>query len=141
MLNRNAPTASAPNDSKPSTKSFGAKRRALGDITNAVNDNDSKQSQASKKPSFKIDSVSDFAESKEEMQVDDRAYMQRPCDDIDGRDSDNPLLVTSYVNEMYDHFGDLERQYKVNPSYMTKQEFVNEKMRTILADWLVSYSV
>lgn len=124
-------------DSKPSTKPFGAKRRALGDITNAVNDDESKQNQIAKKPSIKVTTQENIAESKDEMDVDERAYMQRPCDDIDGRDSDNPLLVTNYVNEMYDHFGSLENEYKVNPSYMSKQEFVNEKMRTILADWLV----
>lgn len=139
MLTRNSQhTSEAPLDEgKPSNRTFGAKRRALGDITNAVNDDESKQNQVSKKPSIKVTSGNNVAESKDEMEVDDRAYMQRPCDDIDGRDCDNPLLVTHYVNEMYDHFGSLEDEYKVNPSYMSKQEFVNEKMRTILVDWLV----
>ncbi|KAJ1436096.1 cyclin-like protein [Ochromonadaceae sp. CCMP2298] len=63
--------------------------------------------------------------------------MQRAIDDIDGRDVDNPLLVTCYVNEMYEHFNQVERDFNVNCNYMAKQDFVNEKMRSILVDWLV----
>lgn len=121
---------------KASAKPGLSKRRALGDITNAVADDDSK-SIAQKKPLVFKPAVPEvqMAESKEDLS--DRSYMMRAIDDIDGRDIDNPLLVTTYVNEMYDHFGDLEREYKVNSSYMSKQDFVNEKMRCILADWLV----
>lgn len=128
-------------DLKPASKPIGAKRRALGDITNAVNDHDSKAAAAvSKKPLqvLRAAPTSNAAESKEDgpMHV-ERTYMQRACDDIDGRDVDNPLLVTCYVNEMYDHFSDMERKYMVSSTYMSKQDFVNEKMRTILIDWLV----
>lgn len=69
--------------------------------------------------------------------VSDRSYMQREVDDIDSRDHGNPLLVTAYVNEIYDHYCSLERANHVNPAYMAGQEFINEKMRTILVDWLV----
>lgn len=120
---------------KASAKPVMSKRRALGDITNAVADDDSKAIAQNKKPLVFKGPANDvyMAESKE----DDRTYMQRPVDDIDGRDVDNPLLVTTYVNEMYDHFCDMEKKFKVNSNYMSKQDFVNEKMRCILADWLV----
>ena len=67
--------------------------------------------------------------------------MNRESDDIDARDAGNPLLATCYVNEMYQHFGNLERQYAVSPNYMTNQPYVNERMRSILVDWLVRFIV
>lgn len=67
-----------------------------------------------------------------------RPYMDRPSDDIDARDADNPLLVTEYVNEMYDIFSTMEKDLAVSATYMSKQQSINEKMRTILVDWLVS---
>lgn len=78
-------------------------------------------------------------ESKEEMAVEDhRPYMQTAVDDIDSRDIDNPLLVTNYVNEMYDYLHQIERDFTVDAEYMLKQNYVNEKMRAILVNWLVS---
>lgn len=124
---------------KPSSKPVMSKRRALGDITNAVADEDSKGIQQNKKPIvFKAANADVYMAEAKEQDAPSRDYMLRAVDDIDGRDVDNPLLVTTYVNDMYGHFGDLEREYKVNNNYMSKQDFVNEKMRCILADWLVS---
>ena len=111
----------------------GSKRRALGDITNAFHDDN--VDMAAKKPQL---SNRDHSEAISEKCTDDRPYMQRPCDDVDARDEDNPLLCTTYVNEMYDHLGEIEQEYMVDSLYMNKQDYVNEKMRTILVDWLVS---
>lgn len=124
---------------KPSSKPVNTKRRALGDITNSVADDESKVAQ-NKTPVFVArPSVQEMqiAESKDDYDMMDRPYMQRAVDDIDGRDIDNPLLCTDYVNQMYGHFGVLEREFAVKCNYMAKQDFVNEKMRCILADWLV----
>ena len=75
----------------------------------------------------------------DDVQMDEeRPYMSRPSDDIDARDNDNPLLCTDYVNEMYDVFSGIERDIALNPEYMTMQPYINEKMRAILCDWLVS---
>jgi hypothetical protein len=115
---------------KPAVNS---KRRALGDITNSFADGAGDV--AAKKPQF--NSGAQQAEAMSEKPVDDRVYMQRMCDDVDARDVDNPLLCTTYVNEMYEHFGQAERDFQVEAAYMTKQDYVNEKMRTILVDWLV----
>jgi cyclin B len=116
-------------------------RRPLGDITNA-NPRD-----AVKKPtlvhvtseavdaSVKRESTEDTSEPMEE---DDRSYMRRDADDIDSRDSENPLLCTEYVMEMYENFKVLEVAHRVDHQYMaTMQPYVNEKMRAILVDWLV----
>lgn len=67
----------------------------------------------------------------------DRPYMDRPSDDIDARDVDNPLLCTEYVNAMYDNFRVMERETALNANYMAKQSFINDKMRSILVDWMV----
>ena len=58
-------------------------------------------------------------------------------DDIDERDSDDPLCATSYVQDMYDHFRSKEVFTSVRPVYMEDQQFINERMRSILVDWLV----
>lgn len=58
-------------------------------------------------------------------------------DDIDLRDIDDPLCVTDYVQDMYDHFRIKEEDTSVKPLYMERQPYINEKMRSILVDWLI----
>ena len=60
-----------------------------------------------------------------------------PADDIDERDSDDPLCATSYVQDMYEHFRSKEMSTSVRPLYMEDQQYINERMRSILVDWLV----
>mmetsp|Transcript_9423 Transcript_9423/g.19814 ORF Transcript_9423/g.19814 Transcript_9423/m.19814 type:complete len:377 (-) Transcript_9423:325-1455(-) len=60
-----------------------------------------------------------------------------PADDIDERDSDDPLCVTSYVQDMYEHFRLKESSTSVRPGYMQQQPQITENMRAILVDWLV----
>jgi len=60
-----------------------------------------------------------------------------PADDIDERDTDDPLCVTSYVQDMYEHFRTKEGSTSVRPVYMEDQQYINERMRSILVDWLV----
>lgn len=66
-----------------------------------------------------------------------RPIALRSVDDIDSRDADNPLLVTCYVDELYDHFLELELQFRVSSHYMAGQRFVDPSMRSILVDSLV----
>lgn len=120
----------------------GQKRRALGDITNASSMDDGKE--ATKKvatmPVVSLNMNMMVDDEPMSMQP-ERSYMQRPSDDIDSRDASNPLLVSTYVNSMYDHFGAVERQYMINAKYMLSQPYINDKMRCILIDWLVSASI
>jgi hypothetical protein len=60
-----------------------------------------------------------------------------PADKIDERDKDDPLCVTSYVQDMYGHFRSKEATTSVRPVYMDNQPYINERMRSILIDWLV----
>jgi len=58
-------------------------------------------------------------------------------DDIDERDADDPLCATKYVQDMYRHFRLKELATSVRPIYMEAQTHINERMRSILVDWLV----
>ena len=130
-------------------------RRPLGDITNATAA-ESAQASGPKRQAVNIVSElvepvpaaeisvdkmeADVEDEDEEANIplDERSYMNRDFDDIDSKDESNPLLVTEYVNEMYVNFKELEIAFMVNPNYMlNEQPYVNEKMRTILIDWLV----
>ena len=90
-----------------------------------------------KKPVFP-QAVSAKESEYDNQTVSDRAYMLRPSDDIDSRDAGNPLLVSTYVNETYEHFSESERKYQVKGNYMSNQPYINDRMRCILVDWLVS---
>lgn len=58
-------------------------------------------------------------------------------DNIDERDAVDPLCVTAYVHEMYAHFREKETSTSVRPTFMENQPHINERMRSILVDWLV----
>jgi Cyclin, N-terminal domain len=58
-------------------------------------------------------------------------------DNIDERDADDPLCATEYVNDMYAHFRIMEGTKSVRPVFMETQPHINERMRSILVDWLV----
>ena len=134
-------------------------RRALGDITNNVAGQSGAQgNDVSKKfmswfqgPSSATSAASAPVPAQASAFVvppapvvsatDPREYMQRQADDIDARDAENPLFCPEYVNDMYDIFRQLERQFQVNANYMANQPHINDKMRTILVDWLVKIIV
>lgn len=61
----------------------------------------------------------------------------RTATDIDLRDADEPLAVTEYVEELYAFLREREIATKVDRGYMERQPNVNERMRSILIDWLV----
>ena len=130
--------------SKPETKPVvTSKRRALHDITNAHSGEESKEDNAAKKPVLSTSATNNNTVFIKEIVApsvfsDIREYMNRDSDDIDTRDANNPLLVTCYVNPMYEYFNMCERQFAISPTYMNNQEHVNERMRSILVDWLVS---
>lgn len=65
-----------------------------------------------------------------------RTATRKPTD-IDERDADEPLAVTEYVEDLYVFLREREIATKVDRSYMESQPNVNERMRSILIDWLV----
>jgi len=65
------------------------------------------------------------------------SYQYGPADNIDERDSNDPLCATDYVQDMYQYFRGKEAATSVRPLYMENQSHINERMRSILVDWLV----
>lgn len=72
------------------------------------------------------------------IQADPTSYqLTGTVDDIDERDKEDPLCVTDYVEDMYTHYRGKELETSVRPTYMEGQPHINERMRSILVDWLV----
>lgn len=50
----------------------------------------------------------------------------------------DPQLCEEYTPEISIHLRSIEKRFTVQPNYMSLQPDINEKMRAILVDWLVS---
>jgi hypothetical protein len=48
-----------------------------------------------------------------------------------------PQLVDEYIDDIFQHLKEIEFNITTNPHYMKSQTDINEKMRSILIDWLV----
>jgi hypothetical protein len=59
------------------------------------------------------------------------------ADNIDERDQNDPLCAAEYVKGMYEYFRVKEQETSVRPTFMESQPHINERMRSILTDWLV----
>ncbi|KAI8472782.1 MAG: B-type cyclin [Monoraphidium minutum] len=60
-----------------------------------------------------------------------------PLPDIDSGDRHDPLAETGYAHGIYCYYRRVEPRFAVPRDYMAGQAEVNEKMRSILVDWLV----
>eukprot|EP00249_Psilotum_nudum_P028994 c39081_g1_i1 orf=330-1733(-) len=56
---------------------------------------------------------------------------------IDANDADNQLAVVDYVEDIYSFYRKSEVRNFVPPTYLSSQLDINEKMRSILIDWLI----
>ncbi|WOL16827.1 G2/mitotic-specific cyclin-2-like [Canna indica] len=70
-----------------------------------------------------------------EVEMEDLMIEAMP--DIDSCDSNNPLAVVDYVDDIYRYYRQAEVTSCVSPAYMSHQFDINEKMRAILIDWLI----
>ena len=57
--------------------------------------------------------------------------------DLDAEDMFDPLMVSEYVDDIFEYMKDLEVQTLPKSDYMDLQKDLTWKMRSILADWLV----
>ena len=58
--------------------------------------------------------------------------------DLDEEDTDDPLMASEYVNEIFSYFYELETRMLPDPEYLTKPNtHLKPRMRSILVDWLV----
>ncbi|KAJ3691337.1 hypothetical protein LUZ61_020501 [Rhynchospora tenuis] len=73
----------------------------------------------------------------DEDDIDDEEEDEEIIPDIDSLDLNNPLAVVEYVEEIHDFYWRSEDLSCVDPSYMSNQSDINERMRGILIDWLI----
>lgn len=56
--------------------------------------------------------------------------------DIDAADNENELAVVEYVDDIYKFYKEIENECRPH-DYIDSQPEINEKMRSILVDWLI----
>lgn len=57
-------------------------------------------------------------------------------EDIDADDRENLILVSEYVNDIYDYLYQLEEEQPINKDHLANQQDVSYKMRAVLIDWI-----
>ncbi|XP_020582003.1 LOW QUALITY PROTEIN: G2/mitotic-specific cyclin-2-like [Phalaenopsis equestris] len=72
----------------------------------------------------------------EEMEI-EMEDLDAKLEEIDICDSNNPLAVVKYVNDIYSFYRETEELGCVSANYMSNQFDINERMRAILIDWLI----
>ena len=127
------------------------RRSALRDISNRNAGTDGPKPAAKKKVvEAPVVILTDDSPSKEEAEEDAPLSSRhvRPGDadlvescskslPADSKDASDPLNCVDYVNDIYANFRRMESKCCADPSYMSKQQNVNQKMRAILIDWLI----
>ncbi|KAL4702998.1 hypothetical protein ACJJTC_008776 [Scirpophaga incertulas] len=58
-------------------------------------------------------------------------------EDIDAADKNNPLLMSTYIKDIYHYLTELELKYPIEPDHLKNQSEITGKMRATLIDWLV----
>ncbi|OIT02678.1 PREDICTED: G2/mitotic-specific cyclin-2-like [Nicotiana attenuata] len=74
---------------------------------------------------------------KNQMEVEMEDIFEESIIDIDGDDAKNPLAVVEYVQDLFASYRKMEGCSCVSPDYMAQQFDINERMRSILIDWLI----
>ncbi|XP_017024830.1 G2/mitotic-specific cyclin-B [Drosophila kikkawai] len=57
-------------------------------------------------------------------------------EDIDANDKDNLVLVSEYVNDIYDYLYQVEKEQPIFKDHLAGQKEVTHKMRAVLIDWI-----
>lgn len=70
-----------------------------------------------------------------------KEQLEKYIDPVDFAEAEDPLTCPEYAAEIFHWLRNTESEQgnnnSVSPSYMSKQEDINEKMRSILIDWLI----
>ena len=61
----------------------------------------------------------------------------RRIDEVDVQDMKDPLAAVDFVKYIYKAYRSTEQKVRISSTYMSRQQDINEKMRSILIDWLV----
>ncbi|XP_073525800.1 uncharacterized protein [Phyllobates terribilis] len=83
------------------------------------------------------DQTVSLSSDKNQMEVEMEDIFEEPVMDIDGCDAKNPLAVVDYVSDLYAFYTTMETASCAPQDYMTLQCDINDKMRSILIDWLI----
>lgn len=92
-----------------------------------------------KRPTLKraaTESSSNLAEQNRAADL-KKAKIDYEWEDLDIEDADDPLMVSEYVNEIFEYLNKLEVETLADPTYLTWQKNLKPKMRSILVDWIV----
>ncbi|KAG6646353.1 G2/mitotic-specific cyclin-1-like [Carya illinoinensis] len=81
------------------------------------------------------EAMSSGTEEMEEIEMED--VVEEPVMDIDSCDAKNPLAVVDYIEDLYAYYRKMESFSCVSTNYMAQQFDINERMRSILIDWLI----
>lgn len=134
---------------KPKTGAVAGTRKALSSISNGVNNitrrsNKAKLAGVSSKGKTALvvhqDEPCEEAapmDTAEELTMNLADALPAGVENIDAEDAENPQMVSEYVDDIYGYMRELEVRFAVDPSYLERQTEINERMRTILVDWLV----
>jgi len=76
--------------------------------------------------------VADLEEEKRALKVATQQWT-----DLDAEDKNDPMMVTEYVNEIFEYMRVLELETLPQANYMESQKELVWKMRGILVDWLM----
>jgi cyclin B len=95
---------------------------------------ESKLVSAKEEKKEKVSVDTELAAAKETVQSFSKELLN--VQDIDRNDTDNPQLVSEYVNDIYDYMRELESRYPIKYRYLDGS-IINGRMRGILIDWLV----
>lgn len=85
--------------------------------------------------------VKDRSRATKRPKTDSIAAEIQGWDDLDEEDESDPLMVSEYVNEIFEYLKKLEPDTMPNPQYMDDQEDLKWQMRGILIDWLVEVHI
>lgn len=68
----------------------------------------------------------------------DRSIDEQPAwDDLDAEERNDPSMVVEYVQDIFEYLSKLELKCMPDPDYMSRQNEITWKMRSVLVDWLI----
>lgn len=65
------------------------------------------------------------------------AYLDSKVDPVDIKERTDPQACAEYANEIFSFLRETEHEYVPRYGFMDRQEDINERMRSILIDWLI----
>lgn len=84
-----------------------------------------------------LEGTKTVSNDKDQMEVEMEDIFEEAVIDIDSDDAKNPLAAAEYVDDLFANYRKMEGYGCASPNYMAQQVDINEKMRSILIDWLI----